>query len=78
MSTHKQVQAMSEDPKDGKRSADGSARADLIAKMPPDDGKNKAAEELAQAGARKRSEPITPEKRTQIARKAALKRWRDR
>jgi hypothetical protein len=69
---------MSEDPKDGKRPADGSARADPIAKMPSDDGKNKAAEELGQAGARKRSAHITPEKRTEIARKAALKRWQDR
>lgn len=40
-----------------------------------DDGKNAAAKELGAKGGRKRAENMTPERRAEIARKAAQKRW---
>jgi hypothetical protein len=40
-----------------------------------DDGKNKAAVELGRRGGKARAEKLTPEQRTEIARKAAQKRW---
>ncbi len=40
-----------------------------------DDGKNKAAVELGRKGGRARAERMSPERRTEIARKAAAKRW---
>lgn len=40
-----------------------------------DDGKNAAAKELGAKGGRKRAENMTPERRAEIARKAAEKRW---
>ena len=41
----------------------------------PDDGKDKAAQTLGRKGGRKRAENMTPEQRTEIARKAASMRW---
>lgn len=41
-----------------------------------DDGKDPAAKALGAKGGKKRSENMTPERRTEIARKAAEKRWR--
>jgi len=44
-----------------------------------DDGKNAAAKELGAKGGKKRAENMTPERRAEIARKAAESRWkRDR
>lgn len=40
-----------------------------------DDGKDAAAKELGAKGGRKRAENMTPERRAEIARKAAAKRW---
>ena len=40
-----------------------------------DDGKNKAAVELGRRGGRARAEKLSKERRTEIARKAAAKRW---
>ena len=40
-----------------------------------DDGKNKAAVELGRKGGKARSAKLTPEQRSEIARKAAAKRW---
>ena len=40
-----------------------------------DDGKNKAAVELGRKGGKARAAKMTPERRTEIARKAAAKRW---
>ena len=42
---------------------------------PPDTGKSKAAQELGRAGGRKRAENMTPERRSEIAKAAAAKRW---
>ncbi|MBN4046607.1 RNA-binding protein [bacterium AH-315-P15] len=41
----------------------------------PKDGKNKAAQELGRKGGKARASKLTPEKRQEIARKAAKKRW---
>ena len=41
----------------------------------PDDGKSKAAQELGRAGGKKRAENMTPERRSEIAKAAAAKRW---
>lgn len=41
----------------------------------PETGKDKAAQELGRKGGRKRAESITPERRVEIAKKAASTRW---
>ena len=40
-----------------------------------DDGKDPAAKALGAKGGKKRAENMTPERRAEIARKAASKRW---
>ena len=40
-----------------------------------DDGKNKAAVELGRRGGKARAEKMTPERRKEIARAAAISRW---
>jgi hypothetical protein len=40
-----------------------------------DSGKDKAAQSLGRRGGAARREKLTPERRTEIARKAAEKRW---
>ncbi len=41
-----------------------------------DNGKNKAAVELGRKGGKARAEKLTPKKRSEIAKKAAQKRWK--
>lgn len=41
----------------------------------PDDGKDKAAQSMGRRGGAARAASMTPERRTQIAKKAAAKRW---
>ncbi len=41
-----------------------------------DDGKNKAAVELGRKGGKARAAKMTPERRAEIAKKAAQKRWK--
>ncbi len=41
-----------------------------------EDKRNPAAVEMGKLGGRKRAESMTPERRAEIARKAAAKRWR--
>ncbi|MET3889036.1 hypothetical protein ABIE41_000112 [Bosea sp. OAE506] len=41
----------------------------------PDDGKDKAAQALGAKGGRKRAESMSPERRAEIAKAAAAKRW---
>jgi hypothetical protein len=75
---------MPKGPKGEKRPADVVGNAVLIAKIatgevtdqPEDDGKDKAAQELGRKGGKARSEGMTPERRAEIARKAAAKRWK--
>jgi hypothetical protein len=42
----------------------------------PDTGKDKAAQELGRKGGKKRAESMTPERRAEIAKKAADRRWK--
>lgn len=41
----------------------------------PDDGKDKAAQEMGRKGGKARAKNMSPERRAEIARKAANKRW---
>jgi hypothetical protein len=41
----------------------------------PDDGKDKAAQAMGRKGGAARAASMTPEKRADIAKKAAAKRW---
>jgi hypothetical protein len=74
-------------PKGEKRPADVIGNAIKVARIatgedveeieaPPE--KNAAAVELGRRGARARAESMTPERRAEIARKAAEKRWAKR
>jgi hypothetical protein len=49
----------------------GEAEEEIDAKPP----KNEAAAELGRKGGRKRAESMTAEQRSEIARRAAKKRW---
>ena len=40
-----------------------------------DDGKDKAAQSLGRRGGKARAKKLTPEQRSEIAKKAAAKRW---
>jgi hypothetical protein len=71
-------------PKGQKRPADAIARAVKVGRIatgeieddkPEDDGKDKAAQSLGRRGGRARAEKISPERRAEIAKKAAKKRW---
>jgi hypothetical protein len=73
-------------PRGENRPADAIARAvkDMriaTGEEPEDYGnapkKNAAAQELGRNGGRKRAESMTPERRAEIAKKAAAKRWKD-
>ena len=74
---------MPKGPKGQKRPADVIGTAIKVARIATgeiedtaeDDGKNKAAVELGRKGGKARAERLTPEQRTEIARKAAAKRW---
>lgn len=70
-------------PKGQKRPGDVIGAAVKVARIAtgeeedtiPDDGKDPAAKALGAKGGRKRAENMTPERRKEIARKAAKKRW---
>lgn len=74
---------MPKGPQGQKRPADVIGNAVRIARIAtgeetddaPDDGKDKAAQELGRKGGKKRAEAMTPERRAEIARKAASTRW---
>jgi hypothetical protein len=75
---------MPKGPQGQKRPADTVANAIRVAKIltgeiaeetDADDGKDKAAQSLGRKGGRARAERMTPERRSEIARKAATKRW---
>ncbi|MBN9245173.1 MAG: RNA-binding protein [Mesorhizobium sp.] len=71
-------------PKGQKRPADVIGNAVKIMRIATgeeaddvqDDGKDPAAKVLGARGGRKRAENMTPERRAEIAKKAAEKRWR--
>lgn len=71
-------------PKGQKRPADVVGNAVHIARIatgeetedtPVDDGKDKAAQALGRKGGKARADAMTPERRSEIAKKAAAKRW---
>jgi hypothetical protein len=71
-------------PKGEKRPADVIGAAIMIAKIatgeieetvPPDDGKDPAAKALGKKGGAARAKSLTPERKAEIAKKAAEKRW---
>lgn len=71
-------------PKGQRRPADVIGNAVRIARIatgeepedfPADDGKDKAAQALGRKGGAARAKSMTPERRAEIARKAALERW---
>jgi hypothetical protein len=71
-------------PKGQRRPADVNARAVMIAKIAtgeiddaePDDGKDPAAKALGANGGAARAKSMSPERRAEIAKKAAEKRWK--
>lgn len=76
---------MPKGPKGEKRPADVIGNAVHVVKIATgeieesteaDDGKDPAAKALGRKGGRARAAAMTPERRTEIARKAATKRWR--
>lgn len=70
-------------PKGQKRPADVISNAVKVMRIAtgeetedaPDDGKDPAAKALGAKGGRKRAETLTPERRREIAKAAAAKRW---
>lgn len=74
---------MPKGPKGEKRPADVIGNAVHIMRIAtgevedstPDDGKDKAAQALGAKGGRKRAESMSPERRAEIAKAAAAKRW---
>jgi hypothetical protein len=70
-------------PKGQKRPADVNSRAVMIAKIAtgeiddvePDDGKDPAAKAMGKKGGAARAKSLSPERREEIAKKAAEKRW---
>lgn len=74
---------MPKGPKGQKRPADAVGAAVMVAKIATgevvdeltDDGKNKAAVELGRKGGRARAAKMTPERRAEIAKRAAAIRW---
>jgi len=71
-------------PKGEKRPADLIGNAVKVMRIatgeesdtPTDDGKNKAAQELGRKGGAARAKTMTPERRAEIAKKAAASRWK--
>ena len=70
---------MPKGPRGEKRPADAIGRAVQIAKIATgeveDEHLSSAAAELGRKGGKKRAENMTPERRAEIARKAAASRW---
>ena len=71
---------MPKGPNGQKRPADVIGNAVRIARIATgeeaeDQAASSAAAELGRKGGRKRAESLTPERRAEIARKAAAKRW---
>ena len=76
---------MPKGPRGEKRPADAIGRAVHIGKIATgeiederDEGLSSAAAELGRKGGKKRAENMTPERRKEIAQKAAASRWRSR
>lgn len=76
---------MPKGPKGEKRPADAIARAIKVARIATgeiedekdDDGKDKAAQSLGRRGGKARAESMSAERRAEIAKRAAEKRWKN-
>lgn len=74
---------MPKGPKGEKRPADAIGLAVMVGKIAigevddetPDDGKDPAAKAMGAKGGKARAAKLTPEQRSEIAKKAAAKRW---
>jgi hypothetical protein len=71
---------MPKGPRGEKRPADAIGRAVMIAKIATGEIEDErelssAAAELGRKGGKKRAENMSPERRSEIAKKAAAKRW---
>ena len=75
---------MPKGPKGEKRPADAIGLAVMIGRiatgeetdpLPEDDGKDPAAKAMGAKGGKARAAKLTPEQRSEIAKKAAAKRW---
>lgn len=74
---------MPKGPKGQKRPADVVSNAVHVMRVltgeadddAPDNGKDKAAQEMGRKGGAARAASMSPERRAEIARKAAAKRW---
>jgi acyl-CoA reductase-like NAD-dependent aldehyde dehydrogenase len=74
---------MPKGPKGEKRPADAIGLAVMVGKIatgevedePKDDGKDPAAKAMGAKGGKARAAKLTPEERSEIARRAAQKRW---
>ena len=75
---------MPKGPKGEKRPADAIGAAIKVAKIATgeieedtkaDDGKDKAAQELGRKGGKARAKALSAKRRTEIAKKAATRRW---
>lgn len=77
---------MPKGPKGEKRPADVIGSAVMVAKIAtgeiedttPDDGKNKAAQALGRLGGQARAKKLSKKRRTEIAKKAAKSRWKNK
>lgn len=72
---------MPKGPRGEKRPADAIGRAIMVAKIATGEIEetselSSAAAELGRKGGKKRAENMTPERRREIAQKAAAKRWK--
>ena len=85
LSAKQEISLVPKGPKGEKRPADVIGNAVKVMRIatgeetedaPPDDGKNKAAQELGKLGGAARAKAMSPKRRKEIARKAALKRWK--
>lgn len=73
---------MPKGPKGEKRPGDVIGAAVMVARIatgeieePTEDGKNAAAVALGRMGGKARAKKLTPERRAEIAKKAAASRW---
>lgn len=78
------IESMPKGPKGQRRPADVVSNAvrvmqiatgEAVEECDPPSGKNAAAQELGRKGGTARAKAMTPERRAEIARKAAAKRW---
>ena len=74
---------MPKEPRGEHRAADvignaGHATDEIKDEKLPDDGKDPNAKALGKKGGKARAAKMTPERRAEIAKKAAAKRWQSR